>query len=171
MKKLICITLIILLSGPLTILKAQKTMKFGHLDFAELYTLMPEKDSAQAQYQKFAKDLEATMKSMQTEFETKYQDFQTNQATMSNLIQQTKTKELQDLQQRIQEFQQNAQQELIDKEKELSTPIIEKAKKAVQEIAKENGYTYIFNSAEGLLLYSDPGDDIMPMAKKKLGLK
>jgi len=171
MKKLICIVLVLFVLISITELKAQKTNKFGHIDFAELYNLMPEKDSAQAKYQKFAKDLESTLKSMQAEFETKYQDFQTNQATMSQLIQQTKTKELQDLQQRIQEFQQNAQQELTDKEKELSSPIIEKAKKAVQEVAKENGFTYIFNSAEGLLLYSDPGDDLMVLAKKKLGLK
>ena len=105
MKKLICIVLVFTMLGSLSKAMAQKPNKFGHVDFAELYGLMPEKDSAQVKYQKFAKDLESTLKAMQSEFETKYQDFQTNQATMSQLIQQTKTKELQDLQQRIQEFQ------------------------------------------------------------------
>jgi outer membrane protein len=38
-------------------------------------------------------------------------------------------------------------------------------------VAKENGYTYVFNSAEGLILVAPPSDDILPLVKKKLGIK
>jgi hypothetical protein len=37
-------------------------------------------------------------------------------------------------------------------------------------VAKENKYTYILNSIEDVVLYSEPSDDIMPLVKKKLGI-
>lgn len=150
---------------------AQVKPKFGHLDFAKLYSLMPGQDTAQIQYQEFAQTLKITLDAMQAELESKYQDYQTNANTMSAIIRSTKEKEIQDLQARIEEFQVSAQQELQNKEAELTKPIIDKASEAVKEVAKENGYTYIFNSSEGLLLYSDPGDDVLPFVKKKLGIE
>jgi len=150
---------------------AQVKPKFGHVDFAKLYSLMPGQDSAQVAYQEFAQALKSTLDAMQAELESKYQDYQTNVATMSEIIRTTKEKEIQDLQGRIEEFQVSAQQELQNKEGELTKPIIDKASAAVKAIAEENGYTYIFNSSEGLLLYSDPGDDVLPLVKKKLGIE
>ena len=54
--------------------------------------------------------------------------------------------------------------------KELVQPFIDKAKAAVKEVAKENKYTYIINSIEDVVLYSEASDDVMPLVKKKLGI-
>jgi outer membrane protein len=40
---------------------------------------------------------------------------------------------------------------------------------AIQTVAKENGYTWVI--AKDQLLVSPPADDILPLVKKKLGLK
>jgi outer membrane protein len=133
--------------------------------------MMPGQDSIKAAFTTYQEQLQSQFQAMQTEYETKLGDYQNNQATMSNIIKQTKEKEIVDLQRRIQEFQQTAQEDLQAKEAELTAPVIEKARNAVKEVAKENGYTFIFNSTEGLLLYSEPADDILPMVKKKLNLK
>jgi hypothetical protein len=37
-------------------------------------------------------------------------------------------------------------------------------------VAKENKYTYIINSIEDIVLYSEPADDILSLVKKKLGI-
>jgi outer membrane protein len=150
---------------------AQKAVKLGHIDSNELLKIMPGRDSAQATLQKHVKELENTLKGMQSEFETRYQDFSANQSQMSELIKQTKTKELQDMQARIEDFQQNAQKDYQEREKKLLTPIIDKAKKAIEEVAAENKFTYVFDSGVGALLYQDSSDDLMPLVKKKLGLK
>lgn len=150
---------------------AQKTQKFGHINFAQLYEMMPGQDSIQNVFAAYQEQLGAQFQAMQTEYENKLTDYQTNQASMSNIIKQTKEKEILDLQRRIQEFQQTAQEDLQAKEIELTTPIIEKARKAVKDVAKENGYSFILNSTEGLVLYSESADDVMPLVKKKLGLK
>jgi len=65
--------------------------------------------------------------------------------------------------------EQRIQQELQKKQEEYSTPIQKKALDAVQAVAKENGYTYVF--VKEALLVSPPSDDLAPLVKKKLGLK
>lgn len=150
---------------------AQTKAKFGHIDFAKLYAAMPGQDSIKQVFEGYAKSLQETFVQMQAEYQNKLQDYQANMATMSNLIRQNKEREIMDIQNRMENFRAQAEEDLQDKELELTSPIIERARTAVSDVAKENGYIYIFNSAEGLLLYADPGDDIMPLVKKKLGIK
>ena len=150
---------------------AQKSQKLGHINFAALYELMPGQDSVRKAFATYQEQLQSQFQAMQTEYETKVSDYQTNLASMSNIIKQTKEKEIVDLQRRIQDFQQTAQEDLQDKEEELTAPIINRARNAVKDVAKESGYTFVFNSTEGLLLYTESADDTMPLVKKKLGLK
>jgi outer membrane protein len=53
-------------------------------------------------------------------------------------------------------------------------PIIDKAKKAVEDVGKEKGLIYVFDvSGElGTILYhSNESVDVLPLAKAKLGIK
>ena len=108
---------------------------------------------------------------MRAEFENKYLEYQQGSSGMSDLIKQTKEKELQDLQGRIDAFQQKAQTDLQAKQQELLQPIVTKAKAAIKDVAKENKYTYIINAIEDIMLYSEPADDVLPLVKKKLGIQ
>jgi outer membrane protein len=151
-------------------IQAQNPVKIGHVEFNVLLQAMPGIDSVKIKLQGYQKTLTDQMDAMKSEFENKYMDYQSQSATMSDLIKQTKEKELQDLQSRIDAFQQKAQTDLQTKQQELVQPFIDKAKAAVKEVAKENKYTYILNSIEDVVLYSEPSDDIMPLVKKKLGI-
>lgn len=150
---------------------AQVKLKLGHIDSMELLQAMPARDSAQKTLQDYSKVLENQLVAMQKEMENKYQTYQQNVGTWTPAIAQLKQQELQDLQARIEAFQQTAQKDLKEKESELLKPIIDKAKKAIEDVAKENGYTYIFDSSVGVLLYSESSDDILALVKKKLNLK
>ena len=150
---------------------AQNPVKIGYVDFNGLIAAMPGIDSVKIKLQKYQQTLTDQMDAMGAEFESKYADYQSKAAGMSDLIKQTKEKELSDLQGRIDAFKTKAQQDLQSKQQELLQPIITKAKDAVKEIAKENKYTYIINAIEDVMLYAEPGDDIMPMVKKKLGIQ
>jgi outer membrane protein len=81
-----------------------------------------------------------------------------------------KQKEIADLEERIRNFQTTAQESLQKKQSELLEPMMTKAKKSVEEVAKENGYKYVIDSSQGMLLYADASDDIMALVKKKMGL-
>jgi outer membrane protein len=151
--------------------QAQNPLKIGYIDFNTLIAAMPGIDSVKIKLQKYQQSLTDQMDAMGAEFESKYADYQSKSAGMSDLIKQTKEKELSDLQSRIDAFKTKAQQDLQGKQQELLQPIISKAKDAVKEIAKENKYSYILNAIEDVVLYSEPADDIMPMVKKKLGIQ
>ena len=168
MKKIFLVLIVALISC--STVMAQKNIKLGHINSTELMQIMPGRDSAQTILQNEATELENTLKSMSTERQTRYNDYMAKQESMSELIKQTKMRELQDMQDRAQEFQKNAQQQLQERESELLKPIIDRARKAIEEVAKENGYTYVFDSGVGTLLYSQESDDIMPLVKKKLGI-
>lgn len=149
-----------------------QTLKIGHIDSNEIMGIMPEKLVVENQLKDFEAQLETELRAMMTEYQTKITDYQNNLATMSNLIKQSKEKEITDLQTRIQDFQQNADAEFGEKRVELLTPVIDKVKKAIEDVGKENGYTYIIDSATGVLLHVGAGaDDVTKLVKTKLNLK
>lgn len=145
-------------------------IKIGYIDSNELLSAMPERAEAEKKLQEYAKELQNQLQAMTAEHDSKVQDFQSKQAMMTDVIKQTKIKEISDLEQRIQDFQTQAQLDLQKKEQELMQPMIDKAKKAIKEVAKENGYTYILDAASGIILFADESENILPIVKKKMGL-
>ncbi len=170
MKKVIGLFALVMIMLVSTETQAQN--KFGHINFGKLYEIIltPHMDSINAELQKYQRELETVLQEMSGEYEKKAMEYQTNSAGYSDLIKQTKQGEIKTLEEKIYDFQGKAQQDIQAKQMELQNPYIEKAKAAVEKVAKENGYTYIMNSTEGLLLYADPSQDIMSLVKKELGL-
>lgn len=170
MKKLVSVIVILFLFAGSSNSFAQSNIKLGHVDFAALYGMMPGLDSVKTVFETYNKSVQEQFAAMQTELENKFMDYQANVDGMSEIIRATKEAEINDLKERLDAFEAQATQDLQDKEMELTSPIIEQARKAVEDVAKENGYTYVFNSTEGLLLYATPSDDITEMVKTKLGI-
>ena len=105
---------------------------------------------------------------MQTELQAKYEKYMAEGSTYSEIIKASKEKELQDLKNRVDEFTAQARQDLQNKQQELSRPIYEKARKAIELVAKENSYKYVLDTSTGVVIYSEPTDDILQLVKKKL---
>ncbi|WP_353196648.1 OmpH family outer membrane protein, partial [Parapedobacter defluvii] len=92
-----------------------------------------------------------------------------NKDSIDNKLQQIGT-ELQEIARRIQEVQQLAQEDLQKKQEELFAPIFQKANTAVQSVAKEKGYAYVFDIANSAIPYFAGGDDLTADVKTKLGI-
>tara|TARA_B100001758_G_C18378796_1_gene595924 strand:- start:1197 stop:1694 length:498 start_codon:yes stop_codon:yes gene_type:complete len=144
--------------------------KFGYIDSQELLMLMPERKKAETEVQEFAKSLESQLGSMTAEYQQSVQEYQANESTYTDLVKQDKVAEITGLEQRIQAFQQNAQQSLQAKEQELLEPILAKARKAIEDVATEGNYTYIFDKSIGSILYAKEGENVLSLVKKKLKL-
>lgn len=97
MKKIAKVFFVLVLMTTAIAANAQKVQKFGHIDFSSLIQMMPGQDSINAAYETYAKGLSNQLTTMQAELENKQMDFQAKEPTMSNIIKQTKEKELQDL--------------------------------------------------------------------------
>jgi len=144
--------------------------KVAHINLDSLITLMPESKVAQQAVQDYAKQLEQQVTAMQTELQTKYEAYQAGSKDMAEVVRASKEKELNDLNQRITDFQQQAQADYQKKSADLSKPVYEKAKKSIDQVAKDNGYKYVLDTSTGLVLYSEPSDDIISLVIKKLGI-
>lgn len=166
MKKLLFLPLIALVFMGAT--ASAQSLKIGHINTNQLLSIMPGRQEAQTQLENHARELESKFSAMQTELQTKYTDYLANESTFSELIRVSKQRELTSLQERIQEFQELAQQDLAQTESRLLSPIIEAARRAIEEVARENGYTYILDTSAGSVLFSPPSDDILGLVRAKL---
>jgi len=159
--------LILAATGAFSFVNAQK---IAHLSFDSLFSLMPETKTANEAVQIYLKGLEQEIVAMKTEFESKLKDYQEKESGMSELIKKSQYDALTQLQNRIQEFQSQAEQEFRKKQAELNAPIIAKAKKGIEAVAKEGGYKYVLDVSlqSTSVLYSEPSDDILASVRKKL---
>jgi len=151
------------------ILSAQ-AQKFGYLNPSELLAMMPENIEMQEELQTYAKGLESQLSAMQAEYEKKVVEYQQNETSYTDVIKEDKIREIESIQQRVVEFQKNARQSLSEKEAELFTPIRDKAMIAIDNVAKEGNYTFIFDSGSGSFLYAAESENVLSLVKSKLGL-
>ena len=149
---------------------SQANLKIGHIDSQALIELMPEKDSVEAQLISYQRSLEEQIGAMYLEYQNKVEDYTNNVDGMSDIIKQTKEREIADLETRITEFQQNAEADFGNMQAKLYDPLITKARNAIADVASENGFTYILDVSMGVVLYFEAGEDVLPLVKAKLGL-
>jgi outer membrane protein len=146
--------------------------KFGHVSSDVLVQAMPEYDSARVKLQNLQKQYEVELEQIQVEINKKIEEFNKNETTMSNLIKEAKASEIQEMQVRLQNFSQTAQQDLQQQQGVLIQPVMEKARTAIEAVAKENGLLYVFDLSAGNPIYtSEESLDILPLVKAKLGLE
>jgi outer membrane protein len=160
---LVCIALVAGFS-----LDAQ-TGKYGHVNSGDILKAMPGVDSISIKMRDYQSEIQAIYEDMITEFRTKQDKFDKEAGTMSANVRQIREKELSDLQNRIQEFQMGVQEDMEQKQYELAKPFQDKIQDAINAVAKESNYTYIFDTQ--ILLYYNDNADITPLVKKKLGIK
>ncbi len=150
---------------------AVHAQKFGHINSEELLQAMPEYDSAQAQVQDLRSQYDLEIENIQVEINKKIEDYNQNEATMSNLIKEAKASEIQEMQMRLQNFAQTAQQDLQQQSMMLVQPVMDKARKAINDVAKEKGLLYVFDLAQGNPVYTGPAsEDLLVAVRAKLGL-
>jgi outer membrane protein len=154
-----------------TVSAGAQTHKFGHIDLQALVQVMPERASAETEFNKFQADLEDVLGEMQQNYQQKLSELEKMGADVSEVRRNARISELQELQQRIQNYTINAQQQLQNKQAELLSPVFDKAEQAIEEVAKEQGLLYVFDMGSRVVLYkSNQSIDILPMVKKKMNI-
>ena len=144
--------------------------KFAHVNLSEVIQLMPEYLDAQKVMMASSKETQETYQAMVDEFNGKYSTYQQKASTWTATIRESKEKELSDMQQRIQEFQQSASQELETQQNQLMAPIQQKALEAINKLAKEGGYIYVFDASTFIYKDDTQSVDLTPAARKALNI-
>ena len=125
MKKLknLFVTLLFLFT-PLSMISGQ--VKVAHIEVQKLISEMPEVIAAQKEL-KLEDTYTADMESTYKELQTKAQTYAADANNQTEIINQKRQKELEDMQRGIQEFQQTVSQELQKKSVDMMQPLIEKS--------------------------------------------
>lgn len=166
MKKIIIIAAMALVSLAAT---AQET-KLAYVDFNEVIMLMPEMDAARATLEENEMTQNEILQSMYEELQTKYQQYQQKAESWTPAIRQSKEAEITEIQARFEQTQQSFANEINQLQQELQAPIVEKAQKAINELAKAKGVAVVFEKSS--MIYIDPAQclDLTPEARKNLNI-
>ena len=157
---------------------AEAQQKLGHIDFGEIISSTQEFKTAQEELKtlndsktKELQDMYAAYQEKQNEANEKLRNrSEANSQEVDSALQVLGT-EIQDIESRINEVQRASQEELSKKEQELFEPIQKKVTEAINSVASEKGYTYVFDVSNGSIPYFQGGDDLTADVKTKLGVE
>jgi len=135
---------------------------------------MPEMKEIQAALRVYETQLNSQLDAKKREFDMKYKAIQELPPNTPEAIQKDKQNELAYLEENMRKFHLEAQQYMQKKENELMAPVFEKVGKAIELVAKENGYAYIINpqttNGSDVLLFSDDQYNISNLVLRKMGI-
>jgi outer membrane protein len=138
--------------------------KIAHINSESIMQTLPEAIDAQKSLDAQVAQWEVELQKMQAEWKKKFDDYDRKKLILTEQVRADQEKELRDMDAAIADFRnkkfgQNG--ELFQKQNEVMKPIQNKIFKVLEEIAKEEGYDYIFDkSGEILLLYANDKLDL-----------
>jgi outer membrane protein len=147
--------------------------KVGYADVDYIFSQMPEAKQIDTELKTTQTMLKNQIESKGAEFKKKLEDYQANAGTMLEAVRSNTERELTQLQQNLEKLQQDAQSTIQSKQTQLMEPVYKKVGKAIEDVAKENAFTFILNQQIGgldVILYGDEKMDISELVLKKLGV-
>jgi outer membrane protein len=157
----------VMVAGASTV-NAQKS---GYISVDQVMSLMPELGRIDTVLQRYQAD------SINTEFasliqEYNYKDSLLTKTDTTKIPAAVKRQHRQDLEQiayQVQNWQQISQNAMQAKQQELLAPVYQKVYGAINAVAKENNYAFVY--AQEALLVAPPSDNLLPLVAKKLNIK
>lgn len=165
--KLIAIAVVLFVAGT-SLTNAQA--KVAHINTQDLVEAMPEMKAAQSQLDKLKKTYDTQLKDMYKELETKAKQYDSEAATKTDEENQKRVEEVGGMQKNIQAFNQQALQDLQKKEVDILQPILDKARQAIQKVARAQGIQYVLDATPGGGILLADGKDLLADVKKELGI-
>ncbi len=168
MKKTFVLTIGLLL----TLAVGGFAQKFGYTNSAAILSKLPEVKQAdtdlttyQTQLTKKGQEMVKELQDEATELERKKE-----QGTISPRDYETQAAKLKEKEEAIGAYEQQVYADLSKRREDLYKPILERVNKAMQDVAKENGYLLVFDTSTQVLLYADETLDVTKLVNAKLGI-
>ncbi len=143
--------------------------KIGYISTDELIGAMPEAQKADAELKEYQTSLAQQGQDMMKELNDKDSLFVRDSVKLSPSMKEIKRNELIALYQRAQNWNQQAQEMYQQETQKKIAPLRTKALDAIRAVSSENGYSYILDINS--VIVGPPGDDVLALVKKKLGIK
>jgi outer membrane protein len=148
-------------------------LKIGYADVEYILSQLPDVKQAESNLNAVEKQLTDLVNKKTDELKLKYEAFTKTEKDMLEAARKNTINELQQMQSNLEQLKQDSQTTLEKKHADLMKPIYEKMGKAIEAVAKDEGYTFILNghvSGQDVVIYADPTFDVSDLILKKLGV-
>lgn len=144
----------------------------AYINSNELLKAFPERKQATEQLLVLSEEYKKELDLMQNEYNKKYSDYITYQASLAENIKLRRMQELTELENRMQEFMEMAQKDIEFQEKERLEPLKKRISEAIYAVGLERNYTVIYDLADpGIAFVSPNAEDANLFVKQKLGIR
>lgn len=161
--------------GLIASISSAQAPKFGFVNSGAILEAMPQVKEAESNLEALGKQLQAKGEKMMQDFQLKYQELQrkVDAGEITPKAQEAESAALEEQRNTIMAYDQDMQKQLADKRDSLLSPILAQIKTAIDAVAKDNGFTYIFDGSPGVgvILYADESTNITALVKTKLGIQ
>lgn len=142
----------------------------AHIDSEQLLMAMPETKAMEDELKKVQQTYADEYNAQATALQAKLKKYDAEAPTQTDAKNEERRVEVEGLKNKIQKYAQTADQEIQKKRFDLLKPIVEKAQKAVSDVATEKGIKYVLDASPGKGLIVFEGEDLLPAVKAKLGI-
>ena len=143
--------------------------KFGIVNTQVIIEALPDVKAAQEKVGEASKKYEEEYKKLQDEIQKKFADYQALGTDTPESIKERRMQEIQELDQKMQQFHATATQDLQRQQETLMAPVQEKIRQAIDTVGKEGNLTFIFENMIPVYVGTDV-EDVTPKVKAKLGI-
>ncbi len=149
---------------------AQPVLRFGYFSFEQAFHTMPGYAVAKHNMDELRGKYDEETKRVETEFNSKYEEFLDGQRSYAKSILEKRQAELRELMEKNIAFKAEAARLLKKAEEEAYAPLKAKMNAALQQIGKENGFAFILNTDNNATPYlsAEMGVDITEALKEKI---
>ena len=147
-----------------TAIASAQVQKLSFVDSERIINDLPEAQAAQKDLEKTIKGWQDQLQKMSDDFQKAVTEYQKKEAVMAPAAKDAEQQRLQDMRQKALDFQnqklgQNGEAQQLRDTK--LAPIRDKILKAIEAVAKEEGFSFVFDKANDiLLLYADSKYDL-----------
>lgn len=138
-----------------------EAQKVGFVVSPKIFQEYPEAMEAQKRMQDLERPLQDSLTAMAQDIQVRIEEFQQKEGMMNEAAKRAATQEIQTMQRRATEWSEAKRRELIDKQEKILAPVRDKIKKAIEAVAKEEKYAFVFDKNETeTLIYGDASHDL-----------
>jgi outer membrane protein len=142
-----------------------QTQKTGFVNSTKIFQELPEAQEAQKKIEALTKPYADSAKGMEDNLKGKYEEYQKKEALMTEVAKKAAQQELVELERKYNEYRTDkfgADGSLAKQTDKIIGPLKEKIIKAIERVAKEEKYSFVFDQTEQVkvLLYADRSQDL-----------
>ncbi|HET8962300.1 MAG TPA: OmpH family outer membrane protein [Chitinophagales bacterium] len=150
------------------------SQRFAYVNTEYILSNMSEFSDAQKKIDKFSEDWKAEITRQQKDIDDTYRAFQNEQYLLTEDSKKARIQEIENKERALKDYQKEKfgyEGELFQKREELIKPIQDKVYTAIEKLAKDRGYDFIFDKANSTtILFADTKNDRSDDVLRSMGI-